>query len=120
MPDIPSPTKRQSFTPKQVAAVFLKHDGRCASCTAKVKLGDHQIDHIQPLDLLGLHSIENWQLLCTDCHKRKTARDIKRICKARRLRGETGNRHKRKIQSRGFQKPPENHKHHWPKRGFGR
>lgn len=132
MSNIPQPTKRKQFTPRDVAAVFIKHDGRCAACSEKVRLGDYQIDHITPLDLMGAHELENWQLLCVPCHKLKTAGNVKASAKARRLRGETSNQASRRaergpqiktqpkrITSAGFQKRPEGFKHSWAKRKMG-
>lgn len=123
MPDIPAPTKRKAFTPRDVAAVFIKHDGRCAACSEKVALGGYEIDHITPLDLMGAHELANWQLLCVPCHKLKTAGNVKASAKARRLRGDTSSQASRRaergpqIVSRGFQKRTEPHK--WPKRKMG-
>lgn len=123
MPDIPAPVKRKTFTPRDVAAVFIKSDGRCAACAEKVKLGEYQIDHITPLDLMGAHELANWQLLCVPCHKLKTAGNAKVIAKTRRLRGDTSSQASRRaergpqIQSRGFQKRAEPYK--WPKRKMG-
>ena len=101
MPDtLPRPEKRRSFTAREVAAVFIKYDGRCASCREKVQLDGYAIDHIQALDHLGAHTLDNWQLLCRPCHARKTANDVKASAKGRRLRGEVGNGQKRAIPSR--------------------
>lgn len=97
---LPKPEKRKAFTARDVAAVFIKCDGRCAMCSEKVKLGEYAIDHIQALDHLGAHSLDNWQLLCRPCHIVKTGKDVKASAKGRRLRGETGTAPKRKISQR--------------------
>ena len=127
---LPKPIKRKSFTAREVAAVFIKSDGRCAHCREKVSLDGYAIDHIQALDHLGAHALENWQLLCKPCHIVKTKGDVKASAKSRRLRGETGNGPKRKIVSRGFDRPlldspaqcdPKrilSAGSKWPKRGF--
>lgn len=83
---LPKPIKRKSFTAREVASVFIKYDGRCAHCSEKVKLGEYAVDHIQALDHLGKHELENWQLLCVGCHKLKTASDVKASAKGRRIR----------------------------------
>ena len=101
---LPKPEKRRGFTARDVAAVFIKYEARCAKCREKVSLGNYAIDHIQAIDHLGAHSLENWQLLCTPCHAVKTASDVKASAKGRRIRGETGNGHKQPIRSRGFDK----------------
>lgn len=97
---LPKPEKRKAFTARDVASVFIKCDGRCAMCSEKVKLGEYAIDHIQALDHLGAHSLDNWQLLCRPCHIVKTGKDVKASAKGRRLRGETGTAPKRKLVSR--------------------
>lgn len=105
MPDtatLPKPLKRRGFTPREVAAVFIKYEARCAKCREKVSLGNYQIDHIHRLDALGKHELENWQLLCVPCHKPKTANDNREAKKGRRIRGELKPRVKKQIQSRGF------------------
>jgi hypothetical protein len=103
MPDsLPLPEKRRGFTPRQVAAVFIKYEARCAKCHEKVRLGEYAIDHIQRLDALGKHELSNWQLLCVPCHKPKTKIDNREAKKGARIRGETCNGPKRKIVSRGF------------------
>ena len=112
MPDtLPLPIKRKGFTPRNVAAVFIKYDARCAKCSEKVKLGEYQIDHIQRIDALGKHELENWQLLCTPCHSGKTKVDNREAKKGARVRGEKGQRARREkrdtplILSRGFSRP---------------
>lgn len=113
--ELPKPEKRRSFTARQVAAVFIKYEGRCAKCAEKVALDGYQIDHIQPLSALGTHELANWQLLCTYCHTGKTKRDNFEAKKSARLRGEAGQQKRRRergssikgrseIKSRGFNK----------------
>lgn len=125
--DLPKPEKRRGFSARDVAAVFIKCEARCARCHEKVKLGAYAIDHIQRLDALGKHELENWQLLCTPCHADKTRVDNFEAKKGARQRGEKGQlarrrkngpqiKSNRKLQSAGFQKRPEGMKHKWPKR----
>ena len=116
--ELPKPEKRRSFTARQVAAVFIRYDGRCAKCAWKVTPGGYHIDHIQPLSALGTHELANWQLLCIHCHTGKTKRDNFEAKKSARIRGEKGQRARRErrggsaikgrseINSRGFQKHP--------------
>lgn len=99
---LPKPEKRKGFTPRDVAAVFIKCDGRCAKCSQKVKLGEYAIDHIHRLDALGAHCLDNWQLLCTPCHAEKTRVDNREAKKGRRIRGELKPREKKQIPSRPF------------------
>lgn len=115
MTELPTPEKRRGFTPRDVAAVFIRYEARCAACREKVKVGEYQIDHIQRLDALGSHELSNWQLLCTPCHAAKTKVDNREAKKGARIRGEKGQQKRRrekgpslrsagKIASRGFDK----------------
>jgi 5-methylcytosine-specific restriction endonuclease McrA len=118
---LPKPLKRKSFTAREVASVFIKYDGRCAACSDKVKLGEYAVDHIQALDHLGSHTLDNWQLLCVGCHKLKTAKDVKASAKGRRLRGESCAGPKQKIPSRGFGRLPEGRDpKRWQSAGFNK
>lgn len=56
---------------KEIAQIFLSQDGRCKRCSAKVSL-HFLIDHIQPLSRGGTDTLDNKQILCTECHRRKT------------------------------------------------
>jgi len=101
--EIPKPEPRKRPTPRQIVEILLRQDGRC---TCGVKIGGatpYQVDHIQPLELLGGQTTGNLQCLCEPCHKAKTATDISAIAKGRRLRGETCTR-STPIRSRGFDK----------------
>ena len=109
---LPKPVKRKGFTPRDVAAVFIKCEARCALCREKVSLGNYAIDHIQRLDALGAHSLENWQLLCAPCHAGKTRVDNREAKKGARVRREKGQQARRakfgsKLKSRNtFQDRP--------------
>lgn len=56
-----------------------KHDGTltCEKC-GKTKFGweEYDIDHVIPVALGGSHGPENLQLLCRECHRKKTASQI--------------------------------------------
>ncbi len=121
--ELPKPEKRKSFTPKQRAELLLKQDGRCAGCEVKLGGGSpYHIDHIVPLDALGSNDAENLQCLCAPCHLGKTAVDISRSAKGRRIRGETGNGRKAEIPqpriSTLSKKHPNYRKPEFGKRGF--
>lgn len=103
---LPKPEKRKGFTARDVAAVFIKFEARCARCREKVSLGNYQIDHIQRLDALGKHELENWQLLCVPCHKPKTKVDNAEAKKGARIRGEKGQRARRERRGESSIKAP--------------
>ncbi|MBS7698570.1 HNH endonuclease signature motif containing protein [Chelatococcus sp. YT9] len=77
---------RAEFSRKTRAAVFLRANGCCEGCRAKLKAGEGEVDHILPDVLGGEPTIENAQLLCRVCHRAKTADDIRRTRKADRQR----------------------------------
>jgi len=121
MADLPKPLPRRAFTARNIAAVFIKHDGRCAACSEKVRLGEYAVDHIQALDHLGAHTLDNWQLLCVGCHKLKTAKDVKASAKGRRLRGDVGTGPKKAIPSRPFSRMAEGRDpKRWQSAGFSK
>jgi 5-methylcytosine-specific restriction protein A len=61
----------------QVRSVYLSEHPLCLHCQHNKKLTKAtQIDHIVPLFRGGLDDWDNYQPLCDDCHKGKTAQDM--------------------------------------------
>ena len=86
----------------------------CQICDKPILAGqDIQFDHHHAIIHDGPHDYKNLRPLHKDCHKLKTAQDIKDNCKIKRLTGQTKGRPKRKwakgakIPSRPFQKRAE-------------
>jgi 5-methylcytosine-specific restriction enzyme A len=78
---------RQEFSAKVKAAAFLRANGRCESCTARLYPGKFAFDHVLPDGLGGAPVIENCAVLCSACHGAKTAsRDVPQIAKMKRQR----------------------------------
>jgi 5-methylcytosine-specific restriction endonuclease McrA len=50
-------------------AVFERDGGRCVECESNFDL---QYDHVLPVALGGATTVENLQLLCADCNRRKS------------------------------------------------
>ncbi|HXV05230.1 MAG TPA: HNH endonuclease signature motif containing protein [Solirubrobacterales bacterium] len=50
-------------------AVFERDGGKCVECESSFDL---QYDHILPVALGGATTVENLQLLCADCNRRKS------------------------------------------------
>jgi 5-methylcytosine-specific restriction endonuclease McrA len=50
-------------------AVFERDGGRCVECDSNFDL---QYDHVLPVALGGATTVENLQLLCADCNRRKS------------------------------------------------
>ncbi len=97
--------KRSEFSPKTKAAAFDRSAGRCERCTAKLYVGKFQFDHVIPDALGGEPVLSNCEVLCTNCHGAKTAKeDVPRIAKAVRI-------NRKHI---GATRP----KRPWPKRSF--
>lgn len=64
---------RRCFTDSQKVEMYLMQDGLCAAC--KCFLEDFEADHVVEWSCGGLTQTHNGQLLCKDCHKRKSRND---------------------------------------------
>ncbi|CAB4130691.1 HNHc domain containing protein [uncultured Caudovirales phage] len=53
---------------------FKKQNGKCNICYIDICVKKH-IDHKVPLCKSGVHSIDNIQLLCPECNRRKGTKD---------------------------------------------
>lgn len=70
----------------------------CRICTHPLLPGqDIQFDHIHADVFGGPHEYQNLRPVHAECHKKKTARDVKANAKIKRIRGETKTRPKRKM-----------------------
>ncbi|WP_198387586.1 HNH endonuclease [Burkholderia ubonensis] len=58
---------------KQRQRIRLRDKYICQKCRIAVRIGE--VDHIISLENGGTNDDENMQLLCIDCHKKKTATD---------------------------------------------
>jgi 5-methylcytosine-specific restriction endonuclease McrA len=87
----------------------------CGICGEQLFPGDAvQFDHIHADVFDGPHEHQNLRPVHKDCHKKKTATDIKANAKVKRLRGKKKAKPKRawpERKMRSGKKP-------WPKRGF--
>jgi 5-methylcytosine-specific restriction enzyme A len=109
-------SKRDEFSAKVKDQGHARSGGKCENrkCGALLVPGHIHYDHILPCALGGKGVLANLQVLCTPCHKTKTAKeDVPRIRKSDRQR------HKHigakvangpKIESPGFDKAPEQRK----------
>lgn len=77
---------RREFSRKVKAQAILRANGCCEECSAKLKVGEAEIDHILPDALGGAPILSNARVLCRVCHRAKTDQDIGRIRKADRQR----------------------------------
>lgn len=102
---------------------WLKGFGTCEYSGEPINGQDIDFDHIIPNALLHETDEEQWQVILRKWHKVKSADDVKRIAKAKRQAGETGQYARRKrrghsliqgrkeIAKRPFHTPPEGYKH---------
>lgn len=78
---------RPVFKDKEKEAVFLKYKGKCFDCPENLRgywhtvktlkqrikqtftIDNGNIHHIIPISDGGKHCMENWMLLCIECHK---------------------------------------------------
>lgn len=97
---------RLEFSRKTRLSIISRADGKCEKCSAALKVGEGEVDHILPDALGGEPTIANGMLLCRVCHKAKTADDIRRVRKADRQRdkGNGAIRPKGAFKSQGFPK----------------
>lgn len=95
---------RAEFPAKVRKAAFARADGRCEKCSAVLKTGEGEVDHVLPDALGGEPVLANAQVLCRVCHVEKTADDVRRMRKADRQKAkQTGvSRPKGTMKSRGF------------------
>lgn len=98
---------RREFTRRIKAAAITRAAGKCEKCTAALKHGEAEVDHILPDILGGEPVLLNAQVLCRVCHAEKTATDIQRTRKADRQRDKASGAVKPagKIKSAPFAKP---------------
>jgi 5-methylcytosine-specific restriction endonuclease McrA len=62
---------RREVIPRDVRlAVFERDGGRCVECGSNF---DIQYDHVIPFSMGGASTVENLQILCSDCNRQKSA-----------------------------------------------
>ena len=77
---------RMEFSRKVKAQIIARANDKCEKCTAILKTGEGEVDHILPCALGGEATVANGRLLCRICHVEKTADDIRRVRKSDRQR----------------------------------
>jgi 5-methylcytosine-specific restriction protein A len=77
---------RRRFSRTALTSRLDEFDFRCAECRVQIAPATGlEWDHIVPLELGGDDTLENLQPLCKADHKIKTALDVARIAKAKRV-----------------------------------
>lgn len=64
----------RAFDNRQKREVFEKQDGICANCHEKFAIEEMEADHITPWSEGGQTVIDNCQMLCKECNRRKGAK----------------------------------------------
>jgi len=62
----------RAFTPSQIRTVYEKQKGNCSKCGLNFEIIEMEGDHITPWSKGGKTNIENLQLMCLDCNRRKS------------------------------------------------
>jgi 5-methylcytosine-specific restriction endonuclease McrA len=79
-------TKRLEFPAKIRDQAFARSAGKCEKCGMPFGSKRPEYDHILPDALGGKPELANCMVICSQCHKDKTAQDVGRIRKADRQR----------------------------------
>ena len=78
------PSRRSQPHSSVVERLFLLQNNKCRLCSCQVSRGvysNSDIDHIIPLNLGGLSTESNLQIICVPCHRRKTALESRKLCR---------------------------------------
>jgi hypothetical protein len=84
---------------------MLDQGGRCWACGEKLKADGIVDEHLVPLDQGGTNAFDNRALFCEGCAREKTLGDITRSAKGRRIRGESGQKRRRRLRRAGLLRP---------------
>lgn len=98
-------SKRMEFSRKIKAQIIARANGKCEKCSAILKTGEGEVDHILPCALGGEATVANGRLLCRVCHVEKTADDIRRVRKSDRQRDKASGAVRPKSSLAGRKRP---------------
>lgn len=70
-----TPGSRRAFTPNEQLQILEKHGYQCVACHARAGEVQLEFDHVDPLWKGGEHHVKNAQVLCPQCHAKKTAEE---------------------------------------------
>ncbi len=64
----------RKFTNSQKREAYEGQEGLCPACSGKFEIADMEADHITPRHRGGKTSMDNCQMLCRDCNRRKSGK----------------------------------------------
>lgn len=64
------------FTSEQRRVIYIRDNGICQSCGKKVEWDNYEADHKIPWSQGGKTMVDNGQVLCLECNRKKKARRI--------------------------------------------
>jgi 5-methylcytosine-specific restriction protein A len=77
---------RSEFSKRTKRDAFVRAEGNCEGCGARLTIGKYHYDHIIPDGLGGEPTLDNCAVLCIVCHKVKTTtKDVPLIAKTKRI-----------------------------------
>jgi 5-methylcytosine-specific restriction endonuclease McrA len=77
---------RREFSKAVKRLAAFRSKGHCEQCKIKLRVGEFHYDHIIPDWMGGEPTIENCEVLCIKCHRRKTReKDVPAIAKSKRI-----------------------------------
>lgn len=79
-------TSRNEFSRKTKFTAYMRANGFCQKCGARLAPGKYRYDHIDPDWFSGCNDLSNCQVICLDCDAPKTAKDQGDIAKSKRIR----------------------------------
>lgn len=62
----------RAFTPAMRSGAYERQNGICPKCKGKFELKDMEADHITPWSQGGTTTMDNCQMLCRDCNRKKS------------------------------------------------
>ena len=102
-----APLARRKLTRIEFAQLMLDQEGRCASCREKLRADLIVDEHLTALDHGGSNDLSNRALFCTGCARAKTDYDLAESLHGRRVRGEIGQKYRRRMrQLKPWTQPP--------------
>ena len=105
LPEWIGKTDDAAIPPRVKDRIAQRSDDCCVKCTRKVGGALRaEFDHATPLILGGEHRESNLQLLCHECHRAKSAVDVKIKAKVARVRKKLVLGERKRTSFRGWRK----------------